>query len=77
MASALLLANPTDEEIKEFTLEEEKEGYIVKWEDRKLVWAERCFKHEIKYMVKRPSYIWLRIKRLIGLEAKVGKQRIR
>lgn len=62
LASALLSGDGprgeiTEKDIKEFTLEEEQEGHIVKWEDRKFVWAERCEQHEREYILSHPDYL--------------------
>ena len=62
MASALLCGDgPHDEitqkNIDEFTKTESEEGNIVAWEDRKLVWAERCFSHEEEFKRLNPDYI--------------------
>ncbi len=53
VASALLLPNPTVDEIKEFAWEELIKDMVVSWEDRETVSAEKCLKHELEQIRKR------------------------
>ena len=62
MASALLSRNPTNADIAEFVANESFKGHIIRWENRQLVWCERCFRHELKYVLLNPSYLMERLK---------------
>ena len=57
MASALLCGSGVNDAITtadevEFRSEEEKQGRLVAWENRKSVCAERCPTHEAEYLAE-------------------------
>jgi hypothetical protein len=50
------LGDNSEPEIKEFIKNEKAEGHIVAWENRELVWAERCEHHEREFILANPDY---------------------
>ncbi len=57
-----------------------KDGYIVRMEERELIWAQKCFRHEVAYLLKHPASVYWHsrhaIARLLGTRAISGTRRV-